>query len=132
MYEDAGIEPRLLKRQILLTGTTNAAAYVDHVVPQGRAQTIIWAGGSHNDAVARACSWNLLDGLATLNTPLELGVTRATGILHSMYEACHMKESLVLRAGHTLRFYVNSATAGTVITIYLWVEEIRGEDNYGA
>jgi len=132
MIEDASIEPRLLKRQYMLTATTAATTFVDYVVPQGRAMMVIWAAGVHNDGSARVCQFVLIDALSGLNTALEVGTSRAAATQHQLYDTCKAGCCLLLRAGHTLRFYVPAAAGGTTITLFLWIEEIRGEDNYGA
>lgn len=129
---EAVVAEWVLARQRLEVLTDNAHTYCDFAPTQGLSCKILWAAGSHNDPVARDCQFTLVDAHSGHNTALQNLVNRATNVLHPLYDGAgaYLPGPFVLRLGHTLRFYVPLAAAGTVITLALYLQEFVGEDAY--
>jgi hypothetical protein len=118
--------------QELSVQTDAAHVYCDHVVALGVAEKVLWAAGSHNDVAARDCGFYLIDAIKGTTTALDTAVARAASVLHQLYEGVKVPECLVLRYGHTLRFYIPALAGGKTATLAMYIEKIKGEDQFNA
>lgn len=118
--------------QELSVETDAAHTYCDHTVALGVAEKILWAAGSHNDVAARDCQFVLIDAIKGTNSALEAVTSRAAGALHQIYDGVKAPECLILRYGHTLRLYIPALGGGKTATLAMFIEKIKGEDQFGA
>lgn len=104
--------------------------HVDYAIPAGVTAKIIQASASHDDVAARTLEYKIAHSGGEFLCGG--GTSCGAGTPHCLYAPPNpMPEPYLLRYGHTLRVYAWSLAAGKIVTIYIALEIIGGDDTYG-